>query len=197
MPLYLPNHCTLYPSPWRIFRVSWHHYYHNTLSSTYGLTILDKKNISFTIVWFVLLAHDIFQPYERNHLFLKMALILLDDVNLNPRRVNRHQIKDHEFDLSNTSSFWSLISCLLTRLGFKFISLRKRMPFWSEDDSLHRTQFYSNSLNFIGLKELSFIHFKITSLLHKIDELCCIAKISNATVISRSEIIAFKILRAQ
>ena len=36
-----------------------------------------------------------------NHLDLKMALILSGNINLNPGPVNRHQIKDHKFDIFN------------------------------------------------------------------------------------------------
>ena len=47
---------------------------------------------------------------KNNYLYLKMLLILSGDINLNPGPVNRHQIKDHKFEV-------------FTRKGLHFIHL--------------------------------------------------------------------------
>ena len=46
---------------------------------------------------------------KNNYLYLKMLLILSGDINLNPGPANRHQIKDHKFEV-------------FTRKGLCFIS---------------------------------------------------------------------------
>ena len=104
---------------WKItapFSTPWHRcYYKTTLQFTDVLTMLLTKNIDLCIVWFVLLPHDVLQPYERNHLHLKIALILLDDINLNPKLFNKHQIKDHKFDVFNMKKL-SFIHFKINRL---------------------------------------------------------------------------------
>ena len=47
---------------------------------------------------------------KNNYMYLKMLLILSGDINLNPRPVNRHQLKDHKFEV-------------FTRKGLHFIHL--------------------------------------------------------------------------
>ena len=47
---------------------------------------------------------------KNNYLYLKMLLILPGDITLNPEPANRHQIKDHKFEV-------------FTRKGFHFIHL--------------------------------------------------------------------------
>ena len=47
---------------------------------------------------------------KNNYLYLKMLFILSGDINLNPGPVNRHQIKDHNFEV-------------FTRKGLHFIHL--------------------------------------------------------------------------
>ena len=36
---------------------------------------------------------------DKSYLYLKKLLILSADINLGPGRVNRHQIKDHKFEV--------------------------------------------------------------------------------------------------
>ena len=69
-----------------------------------------------------------------NHLYLKMALLLSGDINLNPWPVARHQFNNLKFEVFNN-------------------------------------------------KGLHLIHLNVNSLLPKLDELCNIAKCSNAAAI--------------
>ena len=39
--------------------------------------------------------------YKSNHLYVKIALLLSGDINLNPRPVTRHQLKDPKFEAFN------------------------------------------------------------------------------------------------